>query len=383
MKELIKFEWKKIWQSPLTILATLALLFTCIVLNSLNFSINGFTRGESETRILDYEYLTQAVEELDLNEDNINIIQWSLPHDHPLLAAIPLIGFTSIYNEDNFEDMLTSEEAFYEQYKKSLSLNTQSANDWNWFEYTEEQMERINERINQLQTPLQLGSNNGILSFLLQYNHLYILVLVIITFLLSPLFAEDSPQGIDELTLALKYSRKKDFNARIITGNLLSVTIYTIFIACLLIQNAFVLSLQGWNQSIQSLWVHAFYNMSVGTGVSIVIFDGLITVLLIANLIMFISIKVKKAKLTTIISVATLGGLTQLANTSNPLYAQLNPIFFATRRFGIGANWGFEFYLFIGDLMIPYTVAFIILSGCYFIVIRYLTIREYKRYTLN
>ena len=383
MKELIKFEWKKTWQSPLTILAIVALLFICITLNLLSLSQYDFPRESSQSKIIDYEYLTQIVEELDLNEDNIDMIYWSLPPNHPFLAAIPIISFASIYNEGDFEDMLASEDAFYEQYKKSLSVNTQSSNNWNWFQYTEEQMERITERINHLQTPLQVSSNHGITFFLLQYNHLYILVLVIIAFLLSSLFAEDSPQGIDELTLALKYSRKKDFNARIITGNLLAITIYTIFIGCLLIQSAFAFSLQGWNQSIQSLASGAFYNMRVGTGVMMVIFDGLLTVLLMANLIMLISIIIKKAKLATIISVAILGGLVQLGNTTHPLYAQLNPIFFATRRFGIGANWGFEFYLFIGNLMIPYTVAFIILSSCYFIIIRYFTIRQYKRYTLN
>lgn len=388
MKEIVIFEWKKLWQSKLTVLAVVLLIVTCIFLNFATFFMfeaeslgrNSTIRKETKGGTLNQEYIDHLIESLDLYE--LDPIEWNeFLQNSSYSSALQFIGFVKDLSEEELQDILANEENLYQQYKMAVSQQIEHANLFNWFQYTAEQMARIDNKIDQIQTPFDIGYNRGIGMFIYQYQTLYILVLLVISFLLSSIFTCDSPQGIDELTLALKKGRKQNFNARIITGNILALTIYAIFIGVMLLQHALVFSLQGWGDSLQSFWVTAIYNISIGSGILIIILHGLFTVLLVANLVMLISITIKKSKLATLLSVATMGLLVQLTNTSNPLLLQLNPVYFATQRFN--SNWGFEFYYFIGNIMIPYTVIVLMLGSLYFLVIRLLTVKQYKRYTLQ
>ena len=109
---------------------------------------------------------------------------------------------------------------------------------------------------------------------------------------------------------------------------------------------------------------------------------GLLTVLIIANLVMLISIKFKYSKLTTLLSLASIFILIRLTFTNNSLQLQLNPIYFAKGFYSAVPN-VFEIYYFVGDRVIPYSLAFIGMAGIYMLLIRILTVRQYKRYKLN
>lgn len=278
-------------------------------------------------------------------------------------------------------DFVKSEKEFYDKYKKSVSDAIKINNEKNWFKYTKEQMSKINEKVNDLKTPFKVGYHGGLSYFNLTYGMQYWLLLLPIVFGLSSLFSKDSNNGIEELTLSSKFGRKKNMNARIIAGNIFAGIVYGIFIVTLFIENGAVHSLHGLGQSTQTVWYTCLYDISLGTSMLIIIGQGLLGVLIFANLVMLISIKVKYSKISTILSLASLWVIVTLTNTTNSLQLQLNPIYFAT-RLAKGPR-EFEIYYFVFNIMIPYSLAFIVLACIYMLFIRALTVGQYKRYKLN
>lgn len=406
MKELIKIEFKKLW-TPITILSILLLVVIILILNFSSFfaGATGITSegelvvGLRSFRIIkkesqdikgtmDGEYLEKLVKQFNNSQEKLqyrdylrsiyNKYQFS---NYIINFANYGLNFTNFKTELDF-DFLISEDEFYNQYKQTLSEVIKVHNQNNWFKYNDKHMDSINNKIENLDTPFNVGYHLGIHSFVSQFGRLFFLVFIPIAFVLSSLFSKDSFQGIDELTLASKYGRKKNMNSRIIVGNIFAIIVYTIFIITQLIVHSIVFSLEGWGLPIQNLWFTSLYNISLGTGVIILIVNGLLAVILLTNLIMLISIIVKYSKVSTILSLASIGMLLQLTNTTNYLFLQLNPIYFATRRSRVWIT-NYEIYYFIGDTIIPYTFAFILVSCVYILIIRLLMLSQYKRYKLN
>lgn len=405
MNELVKYEFRKIW-TKLSIISVISLVIVSTLLNITVYYnsdaitsdgkvIQGFSSGRTIKNesydikgVMDQDYLDRLVKSFNSSkeklefEDRLGFI--FTKYD----ASNQIINFAN-YGPKNYNinmgldfDFLKSEKDFYNQYKKSVKETIRANNVRNWFKYTDEQMEKISEKVDKLETPFNVDYYQGISYFIWQYASQYWLALIIIGFALSSLFSKDSNNGIDELTLSSKFGRKKNMNARIIAGNVFAVVVYIIFIGTLLIEHGVIASLQGWNQSVQNIWNTCLYNISAGTGVVIMIAQGLLSVLLIANLVMFISIKVRYLKLATLLSLSSIWILIRLTYTDNSLQLQLNPIYFATNLYNGGIS-GFEIYYFIGDIMISYILAFGLLACIYMIVIRLLTLIEYKRYRIN
>lgn len=405
MKDLVKYEFKKIW-TQLTIVSLIGLVIITTILSfTWYFSssraitndgkeidgIKSFRAMKNESKeiegVMDQSYLDNLVKNFNSSkekqefEDLLGFVRTKYDYSNQI------INFANYGNETNTSkmgldfDFVKSEKELYDKYKKSASDAIKINNQKNWFKYTEDQMIKINEKVDNLNTPFKVGYHGGISYFNLTYGMQYWLVFIPIVFGLSSLFSKDSNNGIDELTLSSKFGRKKNMNARIIAGNIFAVIVYAIFIATLIIENGAIHSLHGLSQSAQTYWYTCLYNISLGTGMLIIIGEGLIGVLILANLVMLISIKVKNLKLTTIISLATLWGIVRLTNTNNSLLLQLNPVYFAT-RLAKGVR-DFEMYYPIFNKMIPYSLAFIVLACIYLLIIRFLIVRQYNRYKIN
>ena len=84
-------------------------------------------------------------------------------------------------------------------------------------------MDQINKKNNAIDIPFKVDYYQGLEYFIWQYGAQYIFVLIVIAFALSSLFSKVSNNGIDELSLASKFGRKKNMNARIIAGNIFAV----------------------------------------------------------------------------------------------------------------------------------------------------------------
>lgn len=403
MKELVKYEFKKIW-TQLTIVSIALLiaistinifiaLFNADAITSEGKEVHGLKssraiKNESQDikGVMNQEYLDNLVEKFNSSKEKQEFEQLLGVYFTKYSYPNQIINFANYGPEMSSThmgldfDFIKSEKKFYNQYKKSVSKTIKDNNKRNWFKYTDNHMNNINKKIDKLETPFNVDYTGGLAYFVREYGAQYYLVLIVIGFALSSLFSKNSNNGIDELTLSSKFGRKKNMNARIIAGNIFAVVVYAIFIGTLLIEIGVGASLHGWDTSIQTMWLTCLYNISTGTGILIMIFQGLLGILIIANLVMLISLKVKYSKLTTFISVFGIWILRQLTNTTNSLQLQLNPIYFARH---ISFFRDFDIYYFIGNIMIPYSLAFIVIAFIYMLVIRILTVRQYKRYKLN
>lgn len=401
MKQIIKYEFRKIW-TKLTIISVISLMVVSTTLNFIAFfnsevaitsdgdeirGIRSFraikNQSEDIKGEMNQEYLDNLVKEFNSSVEKnefIEMMKYELTkYKFPNLT----INFAN-YGPNMMSDkkdldfkFLQSEEDFYNEYKKSVSETIKFDNQKNWFRYTDEQMNQINKKIDDIDIPFKVDYYQGLEYFIWQYGAQYIFVLIVIAFALSSLFSKDSNNGIDELSLASKFGRKKNMNTRIIAGNIFAVVVYAMFIGNLLIQIGAVASLSGWNQSIQNMLYTCIYSISAGDGIVILIMQGLLVLLIITNLVMFISIKFKYSKLATILSLASIWLIDRLTYTTDTLSLQLNPFYYVTSTISSST------YYFIGDIMIPYVLAFIGIGAMYLLIIRILTIREYKKYKLN
>ncbi|MGL5755751.1 MAG: hypothetical protein ACRCYC_10540 [Paraclostridium sp.] len=406
MKNLVKFEFRKIW-TKLTIISVVSLVLVSTILTTIGYySIDSAVNSEGEEvkgikafrlikneskstqGIMNQQYLDDLVEKFNSSKEKSNFEKklglWLTRFD----VSNHIINYAN-YGRENYNiymgldfDFLKSEKEFYNQYKKTVKKHILDDNQKLWFKYSDKNIEKINEKVDKIKTPFKVDYYEGINNLMWQFSNQLLFVPLVIGFSLSSFFSKDSNNGIDELTLSSKYGRKKNMNARIIAGNIFALTIYSIFIATLLIEHSAMGSLQGWNQSIQNIFSSCIYNISLGNGVLIMIGQGLLTTLFVANLVMLISIKVKYSKLSTLLAIGSIGLLERLTYTENSIQLQLNPIYFGT-SLNAGYPTAFNIFYFIGDKMLPYIIVFPILVLIYIIFIRILTKREYKKYKLN
>lgn len=399
MKTLIKIEYKKIWTrltkvavfSFIMIITILSILFciSCSVAitddGELIVGLKVFRQIKKESidieGIMDQAYIDNLIVDFNSSKELENheyLLKFELNKYRFSNYLINFAYYGPKMMSDKLKldfDFLKSESDFYEQYKKAIIEVIKYNNEKDWFTYTDQQINKLEEKIDEINVPFKVGYNEGLNLLTAQYGLHFKLTLIVIGFSLSSLYSKDSSNGIDELTLSSKFGRKKNMNARLIAGNLFAIMIYMIFIGILLLVNGTILSLEGWNLPIQTLWNSCFYNITAGTGILIMFFKGLIVTILIANLVMFLSMMVRNIKITMAIVVISIGILLNLTHTTNSLQLQLNPIYYAT---SLPDN-----YYFMGHVMIPYSIAFLFIALCYFALIRVLMLWNYKKYKLS
>lgn len=408
MRKLIFYEFKKLW-SRTAILAVAALILFSMIMTGIFYiyyenpiitatgervtAVNNYWRLKKESEslegVVNQKYLENIVDEFESSIEKRDFSHRFGMDTMRFNIASYLLNFPAdLERTSNFSmqfdyDYLKSEQAFYDQYKKGVKeviRNQQklakNRNEFAWFLYTDEQLEKIDNKVDSLKTPFKVSYFLGLEKAIYDFRTQYWIVLIVLSFVLCGVFSKDSTNGIDEITLASTWGRKKNMNAKVIAGNLFSIVVYFIFIATILILNGIFASLHGWEMSAQVLWRSCLYNMSIGTAIMIMFAMGLLGTLLIANFVMLISIITKHIKLSSVFSIASVLMLVELAKTTNMLQLQLNPIYFSTRL-------QLDTPIFIGDTMIPYFLISALIAILYLMVIRFLIVRLYKRYTLR
>lgn len=408
MKKLIFYEFKKLC-SKITILAVGSLILFSIIMSGIYYiyyeTATITSSGEKVTGIGTYWSLKEESKELEGQVDQkyldniVNEFEYSIEKEKfferfgmdmmRFNIASYLLNFPAdLERTSNFSmrfdfDYLKSEREFYEQYKKGVKeviRNQQKLikdkNQAKWFQYTDEQIEKIDNKVDSLKTPFKVSYFAGLEKTIYDFVSQYWLVMIVLSFVLCGIFSKDSRNGIDEIALASTCGRKKNMNAKIIAGNLLAITVYLIFIATILILNGIFASLHGYGMSIQALWRTSLYNISIGTAMMLMFAMGLLGTLLIANFVMLVSIRTKYLKFSAVCSIASILILVELSKTTNMLQLQMNPIYFSTRL-------QLDTPIFIGDAMIPYFLISALIATLYLIIIRILTVRLYRKYTLK
>lgn len=271
-------------------------------------------------------------------------------------------------------DFLESEESFYTAYKEAIKELL--ADDGL---YSDEQLSVLNKKADNLKTPCITGYAQGLFNLRTWFILDYSLVFFVLAFALAGLFSKNNTGGVTELTLSSKYGRRMNLNARWIAGNLFAASTYLIYLTVQIIVNGAIGTLAGWNLSAQMLWFDCLYNMTIGDGLLIMFFGGLMGTLVIGNIVMLFSIKLKNVKLAAVFSVIAVILIRQTGSMDGWYYyilELLSPIYFKNDSL-------IQRYLFVGNMAVPYFAAVPVVAVLY-VAVLYTGVRlSYKRYHIN
>lgn len=275
-------------------------------------------------------------------------------------------------------DFLESEENFYTAYKEAMKEELAEDAEYLYSGYSDEQLSVLNKQADNVRTPFTTGYAQGLFNLRAWFIMDYSLVFFVLAFALAGLFSKDNTGGVTELTLSSKYGRRRNLNARWIAGNLFAASVYLIYLAVQIIVNGAIGSLAGWNISAQMLWTYCLHNITVGDGLLIMFFGGLLGTLVIGNIVMLFSIKLKNVKFAAVFSVVavllirqtgSIGDMYGIIELFSPMYFEEDSLI--------------QLYWFVGNVAVPYFVAVSVVAVLY-VAVLYAGMRlSYKKYAAS
>lgn len=387
MRTLVKFEYWKLW-NQISLVAVIAMcilstLHTFVYLN-LNSQWSAIdTKGNIVSGLASYRALKEASKEIEGIVDGRYLKnlkeQFSHSADKKYLdehrGFLGTGGMTKYMYPNYFinyayfsyymsngndkvgldYDFLDSEEEFYKKYREAVREQIMYENQYAGLTmFTESQIEVLDQKITEIDTPVRIAYCQGISNFLNWYDLEYPVFYIVLAFVLACIYAKDSSVGINELTLSAAGGRKKDFRARWIAGNLFTISVYLIFVGVLLAEHGAVATLEGFGASAQTYWFNCIYNISIGMGMLLKIIGGLLGALVFANFTMLLSCILKNIKTVSLSAILTVIALMKLSNT----YRQIK-LFYPLQFSSDAVVKGF---FFCGRMLIPYIVVVLFLS---------------------
>lgn len=404
MKDLIKLEYKKLWNGvsvvSIVALSVLTIILAVVTLNVQRRTIDkdgNIVNGLASFRalkeaakdmegVMDGDYIQNLIEDYNSSFDKSY-----MDEDRGFLGTGGVTKYTITNYVINYAyygpymsngndkigldyEFLNSEESFYQKYKDAIMEQLLYMNEENdVIKYSEEQIAALQDKVNHIKTPFRVAYHTGLSNIINYFVKEYSVFFILLAFCLASVYAKDSVNGIDELALSSRHGRKRDMIARWIAGNLFAVSTYLIFVGMLIVVHGIIESLHGMNASAQTFWFDCIYNINVGTGILIILLCGLAGALVMANIVMFLSMLIKNSK------VAVIAGIAIVWLLGRHTYSQmrlLNPI-----QFGGSAT--IESFLFVGKAIIPYFAIVLLLSIVYITILWLVTRLFYKRYYLN
>lgn len=404
MKDLIKLEYKKMWNGisivSIVALSILTVIFAIVTLNIQHRTID--KEGNIVTGLSSFRALKEAAEDLEgvMDGDYIqNLIKdYNASFDKAYLdehRGFLGTGGVTKYIITNYVinyayygpymsngndkigldyEFLNSEESFYQKYKDAIMEQLLYMNEENGvFQYSEEKVKVLQNKVDRLKTPFRVAYHTGLANINNYMGREYLVFFILLAFCLATVYAKDSMNGIDELTLSSKHGRKKDMAARWIAGNLFALSAYLIFVGMLIVVHGSIESLHGLDASAQTFWFDCIYNINVGTGLLLIFLGGLAGALVMANIAMHLSMMIKNSKAAVVAGIAIVWLLGRHTYSQMGL---LNPA-------QCGGSAAVENFLIAGRVIIPYFVIVLLLSAVY-IALLWMAMRlSYKKYYLN
>lgn len=273
-------------------------------------------------------------------------------------------------------DFLESEETFYTAYKEAMKEELAEDAEYLYLGYSDEQLSVLNKKVDNVRTPFTTGYAQGLFNLRAWFIMDYSLVFFVLAFALAGLFSKDNTGGVTELTLSSKYGRRRNLNARWMAGNLFAASVYLIYLAVQIIVNGAIGTLAGWNISAQMLWFDCLHNITLGNGLTIMFFGGLLGTLVIGNIVMLFSIKLKNVKFAAVFSVVAVLLIRQTESIMDMygIIELFSPMCFEKDSL-------IQLYCFVGNIAVPYFVAISVVAALY-VAVLYTGVRmSYKKYT--
>lgn len=273
-------------------------------------------------------------------------------------------------------EFISSENSFYDQYREAIKEDKITNNTYGGlFPYSDSQISKLEDKIQEIKTPFTVEYYQGIANMLNWYAIQFPYFLVALVFTMAGVYAKDSEYGVDEMMLASKKGRQKDFKAKWISGNCFAATVYFIFVGVLMLEHGGIASLHGWNASAQTFWYDCIYNITVGTGTLLQFLGGMLGSLVIANLTMFFSAVIRNGKVSILAVLAILYALRRFYSPYG-LKKIFSPLYF-------GESFVVKDGIFIGEILVPCMVLVFVLSLFYILVFRLCIRSSAKKYHIG
>lgn len=408
MRTLVKYEYRKLW-NRVSVVAVIAMFilsslhtFIYLDMNSQWRAID--TNGEIVSGLASYRALKEASKDIEgtmdgeyLQKLKENYVQSAdkqyLDEHRGFLGTGGMTkymypnyfinyAYYSYYMSNGNDkvgldyDFLDSEEAFYQKYREAIREQIMAENQYYGLtKFTDSQIEVLDQKIADINTPVHVAYCQGISNFMNWYDLEYPIFFLLLAFALACTYSKDSLSGINELTLSATKGRKRDFRARLIAGNLFTVSVYLIFVGTLLVEHGAIATLGGFGASAQTYWFDCIFNISIGEGMILKIVGGLFGALVVANFTMLLSCIFRNSKIASISAVLMVEAFIKLSET----YSQIK-LFYPLQFSSDAAVKGF---FFCGEILVPYIVVVLFLTIVYVGIFTILLGRMDKKYCLN
>lgn len=207
----------------------------------------------------------------------------------------PFRAFKTLHMDMNLND--EEIEGFYENWPNAVERYLGLSH----LKYTEEEIEVIVKKAKQVKTPFYYEYNRGWHSFVYQMSITFYIFLIYIAFVLCDLLAKDNENGIEQMALSTRDSRKILYIRKLHAAEIFSSIAYLCYIVLLLIYSAIVFSLHGANSSIQFFTDANIFSLTTGQAVFIEIIVGYFSTIVITHLVLFLSVLFKRGKIALLI----------------------------------------------------------------------------------
>lgn len=231
----------------------------------------------------------------DLQQDNMTLGKMQGYQEILMLMLSSYSGF----QEYNYPlDTLTADDTkrFYKNREDQLKiwLDTKAKE-----KYSESEKEFLLEQYGKLKTPLYYEFSEGWTSFFSNVHTVQTMIVLVLGFLLSGLFAREVQLRADAVFFTSYYGRTKAVKAKLLAGVLLTTVVYwsVMLLYSLLILG--IIGLDGAFCMIQTSMVewNTFYNITMIQKYLLILFGGYIGTMFFEGLTMLISAKTKSAVL--------------------------------------------------------------------------------------
>ena len=240
MKDLIKLEYKKLWNGvsivSIAALSILTILFSVVTLNIQQRTVDkdgnivtglpAFRTLKKEAEdlegVMDGEYIQNLIEEYNASpektflDSNRGFLGTGGMTKYIITNYVINYAYFNLYMTNGNENMrldydfLNSEESFYRKFKDAIMEQQLYVNKENGvFQYSEAQVEALQNKVDHLKTPFKVAYHTGLSNLNNYYGMEYPVFFIVLAFCLASVYAKDSMSGIDELALSSKHGRKK------------------------------------------------------------------------------------------------------------------------------------------------------------------------------
>ena len=336
MRELVKFELKKLFTKKMNIIV----IIICLILVTILFALSGIDfiatdeagnnyKGQNAidlrkeqinkiSGVLTNERITQEIEdlqELKENPDNLVVNSYGeedfsrevyngyLDNRLNLLANINKVyaGYSSSYIDEILNLDLENTENFYQLRGKTIE-NALNQN-YSGNTYTEQEKEYWLEKSSEVEEPFKYDFYYGWSNTFNSYQ-MMIITIIAVCICLSSIFSGEYQSGADNIILTSKYGKSKAITAKIIASYIFATIIFVVYLLFAVGSIFLMFGTSGWNLPIQIMNILSIYPLTFlgaflyNVAISYVILLGMV------GLTLFLSSKLKGSIAIFIIDIA-------------------------------------------------------------------------------